>query len=410
MLTPLRRRDFRTLWAGMAVSLIGDGVFLVAVAWQAYSISHSPSTLAYVGLATSLPQVIFVLLGGAVSDRLPRRSVLVAADLARAAVLAGLAAMVAARTARLYELCITGAVIGTATAFSSPAFEALVPQLVPHAELGEANAIDQFVRPGALQLAGPALGGLAVAAFGPASCFALDACSFVFSALCALRLAPIPLAATTKQSLAHDMLDGLRYVRRHAWLWATFASASLTYLLFLGPTQVLLPYLVRYSLRQGASTYGWVLAIGGAGALCGALLAGHWRAPRNAMLWAYLSWAVATLAVAGYGLATNVTGLACAAVVVNGAEAAGAVVWATLKQRRVENVMLGRVSSVDWCISTAFLPLSYAVTAPVAHFLGARNTLVGAGVLGALVTLAFLLVPGVCAPDAEVSGALVRAR
>ena len=193
MLAPLRRPEFRTLWAGMAISLLGDGVFLVAVAWQAYSISHSPSTLAYVGLATSLPQVAFFLLGGAVSDRLPRRSVLVAADLARAAVLAGLAFMVAARTAHLYELCVTGAVIGTATAFSSPAFEALVPQLVPRAELTEANAIEQFVRPGALQLAGPALGGLAVVALGPAGCFALDSVSFLFSALCAMRLTPLPL-------------------------------------------------------------------------------------------------------------------------------------------------------------------------------------------------------------------------
>jgi hypothetical protein len=112
------------------------------------------------------------------------------------------------------------------------------------------------------------------------------------------------------------------------------------------------------------------------------------------MLWVYGWWTVATLAVAGYGLATGALGLAAAALVVNGAEAMGTVVWATLKQRRVPNGLLGRVSSIDWCISTALLPLSYALTAPVADVLGARRTLILSGTAGALVTLAFLFLPG----------------
>jgi len=409
VLAPLRRRDFRLLWTGMAVSLLGDGVFIVAVAWQAYSISKSPAALAYIGVATSLPQVLLLLLGGAVSDRVSRRAILVWSDLARAVVLAGLSALVAAGTPRLYELCLAGAVIGTAAAFASPAFDALVPQLVPEAELIGANAIEQFVRPSAVQLAGPALGGIAVAILRPAGSFALDAASFVFSAVCVSRIALLPdhqLAGhqlTGRQpdaaSLRQEVLEGLRYVRGRVWLWATFASATFTYLLFIGPTYVLLPYIVRNSLHQGAGTYGAVLAVGGVGALIGAVVSGRRRQPRRAMVWIYVCWAVATLAVAGYGLATNAVGLASAALVVNGAEAAGTVVWATLKQKRVANSMLGRVSSIDWCISTALLPLSYALTAPVAHFLGARHTLVGAGVLGAVVTLAFLFVPGMRAGD-----------
>lgn len=117
------------------------------------------------------------------------------------------------------------------------------------------------------------------------------------------------------------------------------------------------------------------------------------------MTWVYAWWTLATLAVAGYGLATSSWGLAGAAVVVNGAEAAGTVVWATVKQRRVTNSMLGRVSSIDWAISTALLPLSYALTAPVAEVLGARRTLVGVGVLGAIVTAGFLFLPGIRAAD-----------
>jgi MFS family permease len=396
---PLRRRDFRLLWTGMAVSLLGDGIFIVAVAWQAYSISNSPSALAYIGVSTSLPQVVLLLVGGAVSDRWSRRAILVWSDLVRGAALAGLSIVVAAGAARLYELCLAGAIIGTATAFASPAFDAMVPQLVPEAELTQANAIEQFVRPSAVQLAGPALGGIAVVILRPAGSFAVDAASFAFSALCVARMARLPRSQPSGASMAHDVVEGLRYVRSHVWLWATFVSATLTYLLFIGPTLVLLPYIVRNSLHQGATTYGTVLAVGGVGALTGALFSGRRPHPRSAMTWIYVSWTVATLAVAGYGLATNAVGLACAAFVVNGAEAAGTVVWATLKQRRVANSMLGRVSSIDWCISTSLLPLSYALTAPVAHVLGARRTLVIAGVLGAAVTLAFLFVPGMRGGD-----------
>ena len=377
----------------MAVSLLGDGIFIVAVAWQAYIISDRPVSLAYVGVATSAPQVALLLVGGAVSDRFPRRALLFWADVARGLAVAGLALVLALGEAHLYQLCVVGAVIGTATAFASPALDALVPQLVPEDELTQANAIDQFVRPTAIQLAGPALGGLAVATLHPWGAFALDAATFAFSAFCVIRMAPLP-GPHAASSLRQDVADGLRYVRGHVWLWGTFVCATFTYLLFIGPTQVLLPYIVRNTLHQGASTYGAVLAAGGVGAVMGAILTGRRRYPRRPMLWIYGWWTLATLVVAGYGVATNSWGLAAAALVVNGAEAVGAVIWATLKQRRVANAMLGRVSSIDWCISTALLPLSYALTAPVANVLGPRQTLVLAGTLGAAVTLGFLFVPG----------------
>jgi MFS family permease len=392
--TPLRQRDFRLLWTGMAVSLLGDGVFIVAVAWQAYALADRVSALAYVGLANSLPQILLLLVGGAVSDRVPRRSILFSADAARAVSVGALAALAITGSLRLWELYLVSALIGIATAFASPALDALVPQLVPETDLTQANAIDQFVRPVAIQLAGPALGGLAVATLAPGGAFSFDAATFAFSAVCVRRMTRLQAIPIAGASFRADVLEGLRYVRRHVWLWGTFVSATFTYLLFIGPTQVLLPYIVRNSLHEGASTYGAVLAIGGVGALVGAVLMGRGHDPRRPVTWIYAWWTIATLAVAGYGLATKAWGLALAALVVNGAEAVGAVVWATIKQRRVANAMLGRVSSIDWCISTALLPVSYALTAPVAHALGARTTLVVAGTLGAAVTLGFLFLPG----------------
>ena len=396
LVSPLRRRGFRFLWMGMAVSLLGDGIFLVAIAWQAYTLSNQPAALAYVGVAISLPQVLLLLVGGATSDRLPRRAVLFWADVSRALAVGALAVTVASGSTHLWQLYVVGGLIGTATAFASPAFDAIVPQLVPANELTQANAFEQFVRPAALQLAGPAIGGLAVAILRPGGALGLDAMTFAFSALCVSRMPRLRRATTTNgvKSLNRDIREGLRYVRRHVWLWGTFLSAALTYLLFVGPTQVLLPYVLRNDLHYGASAYGFVLAAGGIGALVAALLMGRARDRRRPVVWIYLWWTVATLGIAGYGIARHLWGFVVAAVIVNGAEVFGAVVWATLKQRRVPNPMMGRVSSIDWFVSTALLPLSYALTAPVTRVLGARTTLVLAGTAGAALTLGFLFLPG----------------
>jgi MFS family permease len=394
--TPLRQRDFRLLWTGMTVSLLGDGVFIVAVAWQAYALADRPSALAAIGISTSLPQVLMLLVGGAVADRFPRRRLLLWADAGRAAVMGVLAVLAMTGAIELWELVVAGALIGTAAAFAAPAFDAIVPQLVPRGELTQANAIDQFIRPATLQLAGPALGGAAVAVLRPGGALAFDALTFAFSALCVARMTRLPAPAVgDSRRLRHDVHEGLRYVFRHTWLWATFVSATLTYVLFIGPTQVLLPYIVRNSLHGGASTYGAILAVGGVGALLGAVAAGRSKEPDRPLPWIYVWWAVATLGVAGYGIATHAWGFALAALVVNGAEAVGAVLWSTLKQRRVDNAMLGRVSSIDWCVSTALLPISFAITAPIAEALGAQTTLILGGALGAAVTLGFMLVPGI---------------
>jgi hypothetical protein len=117
--------------------------------------------------------------------------------------------------------------------------------------------------------------------------------------------------------------------------------------------------------------------------------------PRRSLTFMYLVWTAATLAVAGYGLAGGLLGLMVASVLFNTMETAGTIAWATVKQRHVPAGLLGRVSSLDWLISIGLLPLSYALTGPVSGAVGVRTTLIGAGVLGAIVTFAPLLIPAV---------------
>ena len=167
LLRPLRAsRDFRVLWAGMTVSLIGDGIFLIAIAWTAFKLWNAPAALSVIGIAMTVPTIVCLLAGGAVSDRFDRRLVLVASDLARAAAVALLAGLAMADSLTFPLLAVLAAAYSAAGAFFTPAFEAIVPSVVAEDDLAAANSLDQFVRPLALRLVGPALGGLVVAQFG----------------------------------------------------------------------------------------------------------------------------------------------------------------------------------------------------------------------------------------------------
>jgi MFS family permease len=393
LLAPLRHRDFRLLWAGMTISLLGDGIFLVAVAWEAYVLWNAPAALSIVGIGMTVPTIAFLLPGGVVTDRLDRRRVMLAADAVRAAAVAGLAALALAGVLRFWELVALVAVYGIGTAFFTPAFDAVVPDLLPARDLPAANSLDQFVRPVALRLAGPALGGWLVGV-ATGTAFVVDAVSFAASGAAVLAMRPPRARAEAPEPAWAALKAGLRFVRRRVWLWGTLLSAALAYLAFLGPTEVLLPYVVKNDLHASARSLGLVFAAGGVGAVGAALAMGQRGQPRRDVTFIYAVWTLATLAVAGYGLATAVWQLAVACLLFNALEAAGTIVWATLKQRHVPASMLGRVSSLDWLISIGLLPLSFALTAPVAAAVGARATLVGAAAIGGAITLGALFLPG----------------
>jgi MFS family permease len=396
VLEPLQVRDFRLLWTGMTVSLLGDGVFAVAIAWQVYQLSDAPTALSVVGLAMSLSQLVSLLLGGVASDRLDRRRVMLAADLVRAAVIGLLGLLALTGHLRLWHLFLLAIMYGLGAGFFGPAFDAIVPDLVARDVLAPANSVDQILRPVALRLAGPALGGWLIGTWGTGGAFLLDAATFLVSAAMLARMAPqIRHAANAASASAlREIREGFGFVRRHVWLWGTFLAATFAYLLFVGPTEVLVPYIVKHDLGGSARELGLVFSVGGLGAVTGAFLVGQRGHPRRHISFMYLTWAFATLAVAGYGLATRAWHLMVASLAFNALEAAGTVVWATTKHRMVPAALLGRVSSLDWFISIGLLPVSFAITGPVAAAVGPRATLIGAGVLGAAVTLGFLFLPG----------------
>jgi MFS family permease len=400
LLAPLRHREFRLLWVGMTVSLLGDGIFLVALPWQVYQLFDSATALSEVAIAMSIPHIVFLLIGGAISDRFDRRRVMMAADLVRGLAVAALGYLSLSGSLALWHMMVIAALFGAGTAFFGPAFDAIVPELVPPELLTQANSLDQFVRPAAWRMIGPALGGWIIASFGDRAggAFIVDAATFGASIFCLLRMRARPSIHGSEReatSVWQEIRTGFRYVRSQTWLWGTFVAATFAYLAFLGPTEILLPHVVKYEMGGSARDLGIILALGGVGAMAAAVVMGRRSLPRRNMTFIYLVWTASTLSVAGFGLARFPWQAMAACLLFNALEAAGTIVWSTTKQRVVPNRLLGRVSSLDWFISIGLLPVSYALTGPVAQAIGVRATLVWAGALGAAVTFAFLFLPGV---------------
>ncbi|MEX0625973.1 MAG: MFS transporter [Chloroflexota bacterium] len=402
LLEPLQERDFALLTAGSLVSLLGDGFFVVALAWQVYEISNVPTALSLVGVAWTLPLILFVLLGGVFSDRYDRRWMMIGADCVRAAAIGMLGVLSISGLIEIWHVVALISFVGLGDAFFNPASTAIVPDLLREEQLPQANAFQALVRPLMFRLAGPAIGGFVIAGVGPGIAFLVDGSSFVVSATAIAFITTRP----TRQVVAHgprqtiaEVGDGLAFVRRNPWCWATLLSAMFSLLVFAGPVQVLLPFLVKNELGLGPDALGAIFAVGGVGSIAAALAVGQLGLPRRRITVMYAVWAGGVALFAGYGVMNSlwqafVIGFATAALF-----EVGQIIWITLLQTLVPREMLGRVSSLDWLVSIGLVPVSFALTGPVAALLGPGPTMIAAGLIGSLLMGVLLFVPGVRDPE-----------
>ena len=397
ILRPLRIRDFALLWAGATISLLGDGIYVVALAWQVYELSNTPTALSLVGVAWTVPLGVFVLLGGVISDRVERRRVMIAADIVRALAAGTIGLLSLTGAVELWHLIALAVFFGTGEAFFGPAFTSVVPQIVPRNLLLEANSLDQFIRPLAFMLIGPAVGGWIVATLGAAEAFIANGASFLVSALAISLMRPRPLPPKEEggASFLRELREGFVFVRAHTWLWATLSAAAIFLLAYWGPVDVLVPYLVRNELGGGADSFGLVLACGGVGSILAAITLGQRGLPRRHITFMYSAWGVGSLALVGFGLATAVWQMMAISLLEGALFTSGIIVWGTLVHTLVPTGLLGRVTSLDWFVSTSLVPVSFALTGPTSAWLGVETTLVAAGIAASVATMAFLFVRGV---------------
>jgi MFS family permease len=389
MLEPFRIRDFALLWTGATTSLVGDFIFLVAYPWQTFQLTNDPAALGWISAAYFAPAVIFLTAGGVLSDRVERRHMMIAADVMRGTATAVGGVLAITNQLTLWELGVIVGVGGFGQALFGPAFGSIVPEIVPRELLAQANSLDQFVRTAA-GLVGPAIGGIVIAVSSAGVAFLIDAGTFAVSTVTALLLASRPMTREQHHSVLHDVRAGWGYVRVRAWLWATFAAAALMNIAS-STRNVLLPFVIKNDLHASARGLGFVYSAASAGALISAFAYGQRGMPRRPIVVAYLGWSLSLFMIAAYGLGTTVGQLILFGFIGGLGLSFGQAIWGTLMHQLVPRHVLGRVTSIDWMTSLSLMPVAAAVAGIVARTIGARETLVAAGLLSGGVTVLFLL-------------------
>ncbi len=390
-LRPLRARPYRLLVASLAASLMAGGLWLVAIVAQVMALGGGPMELSGVAAAASLGLLVAVLAGGIAADRLPRRALLFGVEAARAALAATAAALALTGTLRIETLAVLAGLVGLAEGFYYPAYTSTLPSVLDEDDLLAANGIEGVLRPTAQQGAGPAVAAAVAAATAPG--FALAAAALTYAlALLPLAWLRVPAAAARGPgSVLADLREGVRYVAATRWVLATLVFAVLTVFVVLGPIEVLVPFAVRDQAGAGTGGYAAVLAGYGAGGVVGSVLVASRPLPRRYLTTILLLWGLGSVPLVLIGATGLVAVMVGAAVVVGATDEAAQVLWDTLLQRRVPQHLLGRVSSLDFFVSLALLPLSMAAAGPVGEALGLPLTFALAGVLPAVLAVAVLL-------------------
>jgi len=385
LLKPMWHRDFRLLWIGQTISMIGDGTYYVAVAWLVYQdLDGSPAAFALVGIAWSLPQLVLILAAGALSDRMDRRHLMIAGDLLRLVSILAIGILTLADEITIPLLVVLVLFYGSGQALFMPAFSSIIPSIVSEDVLVEANSVGQVMRPLAMTIIGPLIGGLLLV-LGTGWAFVFDAVTFAASALCILLMrARKPAEEGPTEPLTTQIKEGIAYVRSQTWIWVALLAATVSLFCVWGPWETLVPYVISHDLAGSGVDLALVFAAGGLGSvLVGIVAAQRGSLGRRPITVMYLAWALGMLMTAGFGLITAVWQGLFVAFVTEGSISLLIVLWYTALQRLVPDRFLGRVMSLDWMISIAGLPLSFAVVGPLANWVGTDETLILAGVLGA---------------------------
>ena len=378
-----RNPGYRTFWIGALVSNIGAWMQNVAQGWLVLELTDSAFMLGLVGFAGSLPWLVLLLVGGVYADRLDRRRLLIRANLGMMACAAILTALTWTGAVRIWHVFALSLASGSAIALAAPAFQAFLHDLVDRRDLQNAIALNsaQF---NLSRVVGPSVAGLTLGAIGLAGCFGVNTLSYLGAivALMIIRVAsrPVPDPAPVWDSI----VEGFGYVRERPRIQALLAIAALISLLAM-PYATLLPIVVRDGLGLDASGLGWLFAVGGGGAVCGALSIAfrHLLPARGPWL---LGCAIATgLATMTLGLARSPVAAAVSLVAIGFSATSAVALTNTLLQELVDDAMRGRVLSMFGLAFMGTFPLANLMAGTMAGLTSASATLALTGALLAII-------------------------
>jgi MFS family permease len=373
----LRSRDFRLLWGGQTISLLGDGAFLVALGWRSYSLTGSKSTLALVLMGHGTAMLATLLIGGALADRYPRRTLMIVSDVARLSVMVALAAVDFAGRLDLGLLVALAVCYGLGDGFFYPAFGGIVPLVVDQHHVASANALIGLSRQGAF-VAGPALASALYGLAGSASVFAFNAVSFLLAAVLMLAARPRSIEPEPPKGTLREIGDGIRYVAGVPWLWISIFLAAFILMIAMAPYTALLPTFVQEQYGRGVGAYGALFTVQSLGMAFGSLFFGQVNPRSRRVIVMYLLFALNDVFVVAMALTPWFEAGLLLVLLRGFCIGFGIGVWNTLMMQFVPESKLARVSSLDFFGSFALVPVGYALTALLAGMF-APSTLLVAG-------------------------------
>ncbi|MFB7863216.1 MFS transporter [Streptomyces sp. NPDC056069] len=386
-------RNYLLLTAAAIVTNLGTHGALIAAAFAVIQSGGDGGDVGLVAMARTLPLVLFLLIGGAIADRVPRHRVMVAANALNCVSQAVFAVLVLTGEARLWHMMLLTALCGTGQAFFSPAAEGMLMSSVDGEQASRAFAVFRMAMNGA-GIGGAALGGALIAAFGPGWVLAIDAAAFaVAGGLRAFLDVRHVAERAPGGGLLADLREGWDEFVGRSWLWAIVAQFAVVVALVGAAESVYGPLVARDELG-GARPWGLALAAFGVGTLGGAILMARWK-PRRMLLVGTLGVFPIALPSAALAVPLDVVGLSVAMFVSGVAIEVFGVCWMTTLHQEIPEEKLSRVSAYDWFGSTAMLPLSTALAGPAESVFGRSNALWGSATVIVLVTALVLLVPDV---------------
>jgi MFS family permease len=394
----LKDRAFALLWSGQTISRLGDSVFQLSMSWWVLEKTGSPVAMGSILVATSVPMLIFLLIGGLTVDRVSRAHLMFYSDLARGIIVSVISVLAYTERLEVWHVLIMGIIFGFISAFFAPAYVALVPAITPRDDLPSANSLSALSAHFG-SIAGPGVGALIVNAGGTPLAFGVNALSFFAGAAFLFPLLkdakPPVRAETPHANPLHDLRDGLRTVMASPVLWVTILVASLGNMVLSGPRSVAMPFLVKDFLGGDAGTLALINSIFPVGFIAGNLWLGHKPRLHKRGISLFVWWGVASVVLIAFGFRLPLWALGMAAFAFGFGIEIVNLIWTNLMQELVPPGQMGRVSSIDMLGSFVFMPLGFALAGWATELIGPPMVFIVFSGLSALFAVVGLVFPSI---------------
>lgn len=378
---PLKNPNYRLWLTGGTISFLGDQFYLVALPWLVLQQTGSAVAMGAIMMAGAIPRAALMLMGGAVSDRLSARKIMMTTATARTICVTAIGLLVWLRALETWELYLLAFAFGVADAFAAPAQSAYMPSLVRREQLVAASSVGQSTMQ-LTTIVGPIPAGLVIQALGVAWAFFLDAMSFLFIIGALWKLPDPPKTASVRKALWHSIAEGISYVARDVPLRSLMLLATIMNFCLSGPVAVGLAYFTKTRFGSPAA-YGTLISVLAAGSLVGAVLAGLWKIRKRGIL-ILLGAAVLGLCLSSIALAERAWMVGAILAVMGAAAGMLNVHIGAWAMQRIDLAVRGRVSSVLMLAAFGVAPVSLGV----AGFLVAWNMKLMFLLAGALMVIA----------------------